>query len=173
MVKPGQSLHHTLVEISQTYSAQSPEETTRLFIGQERSLTRLDLMRRGNALIKLMDAFFAAWSAKADRPVLPRDSLFPPSTITFQWMQANKSLTIKPTDLIIKSRMCEKCLALTTNVLPAGLLESRESRHPPLGSPPGRSQTVNPSNPWWTQHLSNFLGRILPIRRTWWGGWWW
>ena len=73
MVKPGQSLHHTLVEISQTYSAQSPEETTRLFIGQERSLTRLDLMRRGNALIKLMDAFFAAWSAKADRPVLPRD----------------------------------------------------------------------------------------------------
>lgn len=81
MVKPGQSLHHTLVEISQTYSAQSPEETTRLFIGQERSLTRLDLMRRGNALIKLMDAFFAAWSAKADRPVLPRDSQpIPPST---------------------------------------------------------------------------------------------
>jgi len=60
----GKTLREVLYEISRKYNPPSKQALARLFVGQQAGLTRVVYIRRGHALIELVDAFFNAWSTK-------------------------------------------------------------------------------------------------------------
>ena len=59
----------SLYDISREYNPTSKQALAILFVGQQAGLTRVDYVRRGHALIKLVDGFFDAWSTKLGRRI--------------------------------------------------------------------------------------------------------
>ena len=73
----GVSLESLLVSIRHSYNCQSDQEVARFFLGQERGLTRMNLVDRGLALDVLLTAFYSQWSVLRGRTISRLDTWTP------------------------------------------------------------------------------------------------